>query len=46
MSKFDRLYIYFCRYPSFRRALYHSDPEMWRRLDLIRQDHEEDPGNE
>lgn len=29
---FDRLFIHFCRHPSFRDALKRSDPIMWRRL--------------
>lgn len=29
---FDKLFIHFCRHPSFRAALSRSDPIMWRRL--------------
>ena len=29
---FDRLFVHFCRNPSFRDALKQSDPVMWRRL--------------
>ena len=29
---FNRLFIHFCRHPSFRDALRRSDPVMWRRL--------------
>lgn len=29
---FDRLFVHFCRHPSFRDALKQSDPFMWRRL--------------
>lgn len=29
---FDRLFVHFCRHPSFRAALKQSDPFMWRRL--------------
>lgn len=32
---FNRLYTHFCRYPSFRDALYESDPVMYERLARI-----------
>lgn len=32
LDVFDRLFVHFVRYPSFRAALRRSDPVMWRRL--------------
>lgn len=32
---FNRLYTHFCRYPSFRDALYESDPVMYERMARI-----------
>lgn len=32
---FNRLYAHFCRYPSFRDALYESDPVMYERMARI-----------
>ena len=32
LDVFDRLFVHFCRHPSFRDALKRSDPVMWRRL--------------
>lgn len=29
---FNRLFVHFCRHPSFRDALKRSDPVMWHRL--------------
>lgn len=29
---FDRLFVHFCRHPSFRDALKRSDQVMWHRL--------------
>lgn len=32
LDVFDRLFVHFIRYPSFRDALRRSDPIMWLRL--------------
>ena len=32
LDVFDRLFVHFCRHPSFRDALKQSDLIMWRRL--------------
>ena len=32
LNVFDRLFVHFIRYPSFRDALKRSDPVMWWRL--------------
>lgn len=35
VDAWSRLYLHFCRHPSFRRALLESDPEAYGRLERV-----------